>query len=151
MIAGEELRSAILRIFDETFAVTFVLLLIALFIAALGITTTLAVQVLQRLTQFNTLIAVGADVGQIRNTVFWEALLLIAAGEIAGLVCGFMLSYLLVYVVNVQSFGWTFIYSVNWKALAASLPLIVGTALLAALPAIRLIFKHPPALLLRDR
>ncbi len=151
LIAGEELRGAILRVFDETFAVTFVLLLIALSIAALGITTTLAVQVLERLTQFNTLVAVGAAVRQIRATVFWEALLLIVAGEIAGLLCGFMLSYLLIFVVNVQSFGWTFIYSVNWKALAASLPLIVGTALLAALPAIRLIFKQPPAMLLRDR
>ena len=151
MIAGAELRRAILRVFDETFAVTFVLLLIALSIAALGITTTLAVQVLERLTQFNTLIAVGAAVGQIRTMVFWEALLLITAGEIAGLICGFMLSYLLIYVVNVQSFGWSFIYSINWKALAASLPLIVGTALLAALPAIRLIFRQPPAMLLRDR
>jgi putative ABC transport system permease protein len=151
IIAGAELRSAILRVFDETFAVTFVLLLIALSIAALGITTTLAVQVLERLTQFNTLIAVGAAIGQIRAIVFWEALMLIAAGEIAGLVCGFMLSYLLIYVVNVQSFGWSFIYSVDWKALAASLPLIVATAMLAALPAIRLIFSQPPAMLLRDR
>ena len=151
MIDGAELRSAILRVFDETFAVTFVLLLIALSIAALGITTTLAVQVLERLSQFNTLIAVGASVGQIRSMVFWEALLLIAAGEIGGLVCGFMLSYILIYVVNVQSFGWSFIYSVNWKALAASLQLIVGTALLAALPAIRLVFRQPPAILLRDR
>ena len=151
MIAGEELRRAILRIFDETFAVTFVLLLIALSIAALGITTTLAVQVLQRMTQFNTMIAVGADASQIRNTVFWEALMLIAAGEMAGLLCGFMLSYLLIYVVNEQSFGWTFIYSVNWKLLAVSLPLIIGAALLAALPAIRLIFRHSPAVLLRDR
>jgi putative ABC transport system permease protein len=109
------------------------------------------VQVLERMTQFNTLIAVGAAVGQIRSTVFWEALLLIAAGEIAGLVCGFMLSYLLIYVVNVQSFGWSFIYSVDWKALAASLPLIVGTAMLAALPAIRLILAQSPAILLRDR
>ncbi|KPJ76285.1 MAG: hypothetical protein AMJ54_12175 [Deltaproteobacteria bacterium SG8_13] len=151
MVAGEELRAAILRIFDETFTVTFVLLLIALSIAALGITTTLAVQVLERLPQFNTMIAVGAAVEQVRSMVFWEALLLITAGEIAGLMCGFLLSYLLIYVVNVQSFGWSFIYSVNWKALAASLPLIVGTALLAALPAIRLIFRQPPAILLRDR
>jgi putative ABC transport system permease protein len=77
--------------------------------------------------------------------------MLITAGEVAGLLCGFALSYLLIYVVNEQSFGWTFIYSVNWKLLAVSLPLIIGTALLAALPAIRLIFKHPPAMLLRDR
>ncbi|MFZ0613282.1 MAG: FtsX-like permease family protein [Desulfobacterales bacterium] len=150
MISGKELRSTVLRIFDETFAVTTVLLVIALVIAALGITTTLAVQVLERSRQLNTLLAVGADRGQIRAMIFWEATLLIIAGEIAGLFCGFILSYVLIYVINVQSFGWSFIYRVSWRALALSLPLIIATAILAALPAIRLIFSRPPATLLRD-
>jgi putative ABC transport system permease protein len=62
-----------------------------------------------------------------------------------------MLSYLLVYVVNRQSFGWTFIYSVNWDALVLSIPLIIMTALAAALPAVRMVFRKPPATLLRER
>lgn len=150
MVSGNDLRQEVLRIFDETFAVTTVLLLIALIIAALGITTTLAVQVLERTRQLNTLFAVGAGFGQIRSMIFWEAMLLITAGEFAGLVCGFILSYLLIYVINLQSFGWTFLYGVNWRSLGLSLPLIVATALLAALPAIRLIFKESPATLLRE-
>jgi putative ABC transport system permease protein len=150
MVSGDDLRRTVLRIFDETFAVTTVLLVIALIIAALGITTTLAVQVLERSRQLNTLLAVGADRGQIRAMIFWEATLLIVAGEIAGLVCGFILSYVLIYVINVQSFGWSFLYRVNWRALGMSLPLIVATAILAALPAIRLIFSQPPATLLRE-
>jgi putative ABC transport system permease protein len=151
MINGAALREEVLRIFDETFAVTTVLLLIALVIAALGIATTLAVQVLERSRQLNTLFAVGAGFGQIRAMVFWEALLLVLAGEFAGLLCGLMLSYILIYVVNIQSFGWSFLYRVDWQALALSLPLIVGTALLSALPAVRLIFRKPPAALLRER
>ena len=151
MVIGDDLRQIVLRIFDETFAVTTVLLLIALIVAALGITTTLAVQVLERSRQLNTLFAVGADLHQIRTMIFWEAALLIIAGEFAGLICGFILSYLLIYVVNVQSFGWSFLYSVDWQALLMSLPLIIATALMAALPAIRLIFKEPPATLLRER
>jgi putative ABC transport system permease protein len=151
MIDGKDLRGAVLRIFDETFAVTTVLLLIALIIAALGITTTLAVQVLERSRQLNTLFAVGADRGQIRAMIFWEAALLVLAGEAAGLICGFILSYVLVYVINVQSFGWSFIYRVDWRALGMSLPLIVATALLAALPAIKLVFSEPPATILRER
>ncbi len=151
MISGRDLRSGILRVFDETFAITTVLLLIALVIAALGITTTLTVMVLERSRQLNTLFAVGASFGQIRKMIFWEATFLVAAGEIAGIVCGFILSYLLVYVVNRQSFGWTFLYGVDWGALALSLPLIVITALAAAIPAIRLVFLEPPATLLRER
>ena len=151
MISGKELRQSILKVFDETFAITTVLLFIALVIAALGITTTLAVLVLERIHQLNTLYAVGASFRQIRTMIFWESILMVIAGEIAGVVCGFILSYLLVFVINRQSFGWTFLYGVDLKALAMSLPLIVLTALLAALPAIRMVFKEPPATLLRER
>jgi putative ABC transport system permease protein len=151
MVDGPDLRNAVLRIFDETFAVTTVLLLIALLIAALGITTTLAVQILERTHQLNTIFAIGADRKQIRTLIFWEATLLVLAGETAGLICGFILSYVLVYVINVQSFGWSFIYKINWVALGLSLPLIIAAALLAALPAVKLVFIESPATLLRER
>ena len=151
IIGGRQLRASILRVFDETFAVTTVLLLIALVIAALGITTTLTVLVLERARQFNTLFAIGADFGQIRKIIVWEAAFMVAAGELAGVVCGFILSYLLVYVINRQSFGWTFLYSVDWGALGFSLPLIILTSLAAALPAMRMVFREPPATLLRER
>jgi putative ABC transport system permease protein len=150
MISGKELRQSILTVFDETFAITTVLLFIALVIAALGITTTLAVLVLERTRQLNTLYAVGASFGQIRSMIFWESILMVMAGETAGLLCGLFLSYLLVFVINRQSFGWTFLYGLDLKALAFSLPLIILTALLAALPAIRLVFREPPATLLRE-
>ena len=151
MYSGKGLRGAVLRIFDETFAVTTVLLLIALLIAALGIATTLTVLVLERSRQLNTLFAVGASFKQIRTMIFWEAAFLVVIGELGGIVCGFILSYLLVYVVNRQSFGWTFIYSVNWDALFLSVPLIILTALAAALPAVKMVFRKPPATLLRER
>ena len=151
MYSGKGLRSAVLRIFDETFAVTSVLLLIALVIAALGIATTLTVLVLERSRQLNTLFAVGASYKQIRSMIFWESSLMVVIGEFCGVVCGFILSYLLVFVVNKQSFGWTFLYGVNWPALGASVPLIILTALAAALPAVKMAFRKPPATLLRER
>jgi putative ABC transport system permease protein len=151
MISGKDLREAVLRIFDETFAITTVLLLIALAVAALGITTTLTVLVLERSRQLNTLLAVGGSFRQVRAMICWEAGFLVVAGELAGLLCGFVLSYLLVYVINRQSFGWTFLYTVDWGALALSVPLIVLTALAAALPAVRTALREPPATLLRER
>jgi len=151
MVSGKDLRESVLRIFDETFAITTVLLLIALAVAVLGITTTLTVMVLERTRQLNTLYAVGGSLRQIRAMIFWEASFLVVAGELAGLACGFILSYMLVYVINRQSFGWTFLYVVDWGALAFSLPLIILTALAAAVPAVRMVFRTPPAALLRER
>ncbi|UCD31621.1 MAG: ABC transporter permease [Desulfobacterales bacterium] len=150
IISGHTLRSTILRVFDETFAITTVLLLIALAIAALGIATTLTVLVLERSKQLNTLYAVGADYGQIRSMILWEAAFMVVAGELAGIICGFILSYILVYVINRQSFGWTFLYEVDWTALAMSFPLIILTALAAAFPAIKMVFRESPATLLRE-
>jgi putative ABC transport system permease protein len=150
IISGHALRNTILRVFDETFAITTVLLLIALAIAALGIATTLTVLVLERSKQLNTLYAVGADFGQIRSMILWEAAFMVLAGELAGIICGFILSYILVYVINRQSFGWTFLYEVDWGVLVMSLPLIILTALAAAYPAIKMVFRESPAMLLRE-
>ena len=149
-ISGNRLRKSVLKVFDETFAITSVLLFIALVIAALGITTTLTVMVLERSQQLNTIFAVGGSFAQIRSMIFWEAAFLVVAGELAGIICGFILSYILVYVINKQSFGWTFLYSVDWMALGMSFPLIILTALAAALPAVKLVFREPPATLLRQ-
>ena len=149
MIEGQRLRQAIMLIFDETFAITTVLLLIALAVAALGIATTLAVLVLQRRRQLSTIRAIGGSSGQVRNMILWEAGLIVAAGQVAGLASGFILSALLIFVVNRQSFGWTFIYQVDWPALLTALPLIFTAALLAALPAVRLAMAESPAVLLR--
>jgi len=149
MIEGQRLRQAVLRIFDETFAITTVLLLIALVVAALGIATTLAVLVLQRRVQINTIRALGGSAAQLRRMIVWEASLIVLLGQAAGLVCGFILSVLLIFVVNLQSFGWTFLYRIDWFSLLTALPLIFIAALLAALPAVKLALGTSPAMLLR--
>jgi putative ABC transport system permease protein len=150
MMPGNVLRAAVLKIFDETFAITTVLLLIALLVAALGITTILTVRVLERTGELNTISAVGGSRGQIRTMILWEAFFIVSVGEFLGVLCGFGLSYLLVFVINQQSFGWTFLYGVDWAALVFSLPLISAIAMAAALPAMRLAVKASPAALLRE-
>ncbi len=147
---GKVLRSTILRIFDETFGVTFAMLFIALVVAALGIATTLSISILERTVEHATLLALGAHPRQMRSMIFWEASFLVLVGEIAGIVCGLALSVILVFVVNRQSFGWTFLYRIDWGWLLGAVPLIFLTALAAALPTVRLIFRIPPAVVLRD-
>jgi putative ABC transport system permease protein len=148
---GRDLRQTILRIFDETFAITTVLLLIALAVATLGITSTLTVLVLDRTRQFHTILACGGTRRQVRLMVFWEALIMVFGGACLGMTCGFLLSYLLIFVINRQSFGWTFLYIVDWLPLLLSSPLILATALFAALPASQMVFKLPPAMVLREQ
>jgi putative ABC transport system permease protein len=79
------------------------------------------------------IMAVGGSPGQVRLMVVLEAFLMGAAGHIVGMGCGLSLSYILIFVINRQSFGWTFLYEVPpWTGLV-SFVLILLTAILAAI------------------
>ncbi|MEJ5347974.1 MAG: FtsX-like permease family protein [Desulfosoma sp.] len=150
VLVGSTLRREILQVFDQTFAVTSVLLIMALMIAGLGMMTTLTIMVLERMVSLNTLKAVGASTGQVRRMLLWEALFMVVVGLVLGATCGFALSVILIEVINAQSFGWTFLYHVPWHQLAAAFPLIAVASLAATLPAQRLAFRYSPAVLLRE-
>jgi putative ABC transport system permease protein len=151
ILEGRTLRAAILDIFDETFSVTVLLLLIALLVALLGVSTTLTLLAIERTKQLHIMTAVGASRGQIRWMILGEASMMVAVGELLGLLCGILLACLLVFVINKQSFGWTFVFAIDWPALCSSLPIIYLTALLTVLPAARMALQQSAAALLRER
>jgi putative ABC transport system permease protein len=131
---GKDLRQNVLKVFDETFSITYVLMFIALLVAALGVTTTLSLLIRERRRQLGMIMAVGGSPGQVRLMVVLEAFLMGTAGHIVGTGCGLLLSYLLIFVVNKQSFGWTFMYEMPpWTGLISFI-LILLTAMLAAIP-----------------
>jgi putative ABC transport system permease protein len=131
---GKELRANILRVFDETFSITYVLMFIALLVAALGVATTLSLLIRERRKQLGTIMAVGGSPRQVRLMVVLEAFLMGGAGHVVGMGCGLILSYFLIFVVNKQSFGWTFLYRVPAWTGAISFLLILVTAVLASIP-----------------
>ena len=106
-ISHAELKKDILAIFDRTFRVTYVLEVIALSIALLGIVNTLVTAILERQREIGTLRAIGASKGQIQGMVLWESGYLASLGALLGLGGGLALSVLLIKVINKQSFGWT--------------------------------------------
>lgn len=133
-VVGEDLRKNVLIVFDETFSITYVLMFIALLVAALGVATTLSLLIRERRKQLGMIMAVGGSSCQIRLMVVLEAFLMGAVGHIIGMGCGLVLSYLLVFVINKQSFGWTFLYEVPPWTGVVSFVLIVVAAILAAVP-----------------
>ncbi|TWI73296.1 putative ABC transport system permease protein [Desulfobotulus alkaliphilus] len=150
VVAGLSLRNAVLDIFDETFAVTFVLLAMALGIAGLGIATTMTLRVMVERVGLLTLRSLGASAFQVRSMVRWEAGLLLAFSLVAGLACGFVLSYLLIHGINKQSFGWTFFFALDGLNLLAGILMIFAAGMLAAGPAMALALRGSPAEALRE-
>jgi len=137
VITNTEIKREILAIFDRTFTVTYALEFIAVVIALLGIVNTLLTSVLERQREMATLRAIGASAGQIRRLVLWEGLYLGLLGACLGVVGGVLLSFLLIHVINKQSFGWTIHFQFPVWLVIEGVALAVGAALIASyLPAL---------------
>ncbi len=132
------LRQEVIRIFDSTFAITYALELIAIAVAMLGVAATLLTLVIERRRELTTLRLVGAARRQVRRMVVIEAALIGAASQAIGLVVGLALSLVLIYVVNVQSFGWTIQFRLPAAfLLQASIAVVLATSLAGIYPAHR--------------
>lgn len=132
------LRTEVLRIFDSTFAITYALEVIAIAVAMLGVAGTLLTLVLEQRRELTMLRLVGALKRQVQRVVVTEAALIGATAMGIGLVVGVALSLLLVYVINVQSFGWTIQFRVPVLFLAqVSLVVVAATAVAGLYPARR--------------
>jgi putative ABC transport system permease protein len=130
------LRREILRVFDSTFTITYALEIIAVVVAVLGVAATLLTLLVERRQELSMLRLVGAARRQVQRVVMIEAALIGAVSQAIGLVVGMLLSLILVYVINVQSFGWTIQYRVPVGFLAQiSVAIVVATALAGIYPA----------------
>jgi putative ABC transport system permease protein len=130
------LRTEVLRVFDSTFAITYALELIAVVVAMLGVAATLLTLVLERRRDLSMLRLIGGARRQVERVVVIEAAVIGAASQGIALVVGFVLSLLLVYVINVQSFGWTIQFRVPYGFLAQmSGAVVIATALAGLYPA----------------
>ena len=127
------LRAEVLRIFDATFAITYAREAIAIFVAIIGVAATLVTLTLERRRELAMLRQLGAGRGQIRRMVVIEAAMLGMLSQGVGLPVGVVLSLILIYVVNVQSFGWTIQFHLPLGFLAQSTLLIAVTTALAGL------------------
>ncbi len=131
-----EIRALSLRIFDRTFAVTYALEASAVLIGLFGLSTSFGALVLARRREFGMLRHVGMTRRQIAAMIAHEGLLVSGLGLAVGLALGWVLSLILVHVINRQSFHWGMDIYIPWDKLGllalALLVLAVITALVSA-------------------
>jgi putative ABC transport system permease protein len=123
-----EIRRMSLRVFDRTFAVTYLLEAVAVLIGLFGISASTSSQVLARRGEFGMLRHLGVTRGEIGRMLAFEGAALGAVGVVTGLVVGFVVSLILIYVVNRQSFHWTMDVYVPWGLLAVLSGVLVAAA-----------------------
>ncbi len=148
--SNRDLREASLEIFDQTFVVTSVLRLLAVAVAFVGVLSALMALQLERRRELAMLRAQGMTPGEVRTMVFAETGLMGLWAGLLAVPLGLALAAVLVFVVNVRSFGWTLAFAVSPGVLLQAVALAVGAALLAGVyPAWRMA-RTNPALALRD-
>ena len=127
--ASDAIRAASLRIFDRSFAITTWLQMVAIGIGLFGIASSFSAQVLTRQREFGMLMHLGYTRGQLQRMVTAEGLIWSVIGGFVGAALGLIVSAVLVFVVNPQSFHWTMDWQIPWTAVGAMVAavLISGT------------------------
>lgn len=146
IFSNRALRNEVLQVFDSTFAITYALEVIAVAVAMLGVAGTLLTLVLERRKELSLLRLTGADRKQVRRMVIIEAAMIGAVSQGTGLAVGLALSLVLIYVINVQSFGWTIQFHLPLAFLVqATIAVVIATAIAGIYPARRaaqLVLSH---------
>ncbi|MEE9345700.1 MAG: ABC transporter permease, partial [Methylococcales bacterium] len=134
---NKEIRDQSLTIFDRTFAITNVLRLLVVLVAFVGVFSALMALLLEKQREYAVLRATGLTPMQLAQLLLTQTAL---TGLLAGLLAiplGWIMSELLIHVINQRSFGWSMNSIFPLSVIAQAVLLSILAAVLAALYPIR--------------
>ena len=135
IFSDREIRGEAIRIFDRTFAITYALEAVAVLVAVMGIAGALLALVIDRRRELGLLTFPWRTTMQISKLILVEAGLLGLLANFAGVVLGYFLSLVLIFVINKQSFGWTIRFHWPVAILLGGLTFVyVATVLAGCIP-----------------
>ena len=136
--SNRSLRNEVMRVFDRTFAITGALNILATVVAFIGVLSALMLLQLEKQREVGILRAIGLSGRQLWGLVMLETGLMGAAAGLLAMPTGYILSLILVYIINLRSFGWTLQMAVGPWPFVEALGIAVAAALLAGIyPAMR--------------
>jgi putative ABC transport system permease protein len=147
---NQALRQQALAIFDRTFAITNALRLLAVVVAFIGVLSALMALQIERARELATLQALGLTAGQLWRLSLLETGLMGATAGLLSLPTGFVLALVLIYVINLRSFGWTIQMTLDPAVFVQALLVSVTAAALAAVYPMRRLLALPVAAALRQ-
>ena len=144
VFSNRSLRRGAIATFDRTFRITYALEAIAVIVAVMGIAGALLAMIIDRRREFALLRFLGASRGQMRKIIVCEAGFLGLFANCIGLAEGTILSLILIFVINKQSFGWTIQFHWPFTLLLAVLTGIHIATVLAGLYPARVALSMTP-------
>ncbi len=126
-------RQSALDVFDRTFAITIALQLLATLVAFIGILSTLMSLQLERAREIGVLRASGMTRRQLWQLTLLETGLLGGSAGLVAMPTGFVLALILIYIINLRSFGWTLTMQLQPSEFLQAFGVAMVAALLAGL------------------
>ncbi|MEO0489642.1 MAG: ABC transporter permease, partial [Cyanobacteria bacterium J06659_2] len=137
--SNRNLRQGSLEIFDRTFAITGALRLLAVVVAFIGVLSALMSLQLERTRELGILRANGMTPGQMWQLTLLETGIMGSLAGFFAMPLGYVLAWILIYVINVRSFGWTLQMQIEpgyfWQAWVVA---VIAALLAGVYPAWRL-------------
>ena len=136
---NRDLRAGVFAVFERAFAITGALQLLATVVAFIGILSALMALQLEHTREYGVLRATGMTPRQLWNFTLIQTGLMGTTAGLLALPIGLVLAVVLVYVINVRSFGWTMALVLQPSTFAQAFAVAVIAALAAGVyPAWRL-------------
>lgn len=127
-----EYKRWVSNVIDQYFMLNYLQMLVAIFVAALGIINTLIISVSERRREIGVIRAIGGLRGQIRKMVLLEAVAMAIVAVITGALAGTLNTYFLVRTAAMMLGGFTIPFHFPAALILGALPIVVMIALAAA-------------------
>jgi putative ABC transport system permease protein len=150
ILANRQLRTEAMRVFDRTFAITSALQLVSSAVALIAIAAVLTALVDERRQDLALLRALGGSRAEVFGVVLCQGEIMGAFSAAAGLAAGLATGWILVHVVNLQSFAWTMRFVPPWGSVLGVAGAVLPACLAAGLPPAWRASRAAPRELLRD-
>jgi putative ABC transport system permease protein len=133
------LRDYVFRVFERAFTITTALQVLATVVAFVGILSALMSLQLEHTREYGVMRATGMTPRQLWNFTLIQTGLMGTTAGLLALPIGFVLALVLIYVINVRSFGWTMFLTLSPNEFIQAFVVAVAAALVAGMyPAWRL-------------
>jgi putative ABC transport system permease protein len=132
VLTREEFWRDIHQLLDRFFFLSYVQIVVAIFVAVMGIINTLFVSITDRLREFGILRTVGGSAGQVRLLILIEASAMVLIACLLGTVVGAYLGYFVNNTLSVQQSGWYVPYIFPWLLVVSMIPAMLLVAIVAA-------------------
>jgi putative ABC transport system permease protein len=148
--SNNDLKKSAIKTFDRTFTVTSALRLLIAIVAFISVLSSLMAVQLEREKEFGVFRALGMTVRQLRSMLLLENGLVGITSGLFSIPVGWVLSLILIYVINLRSFGWTLNFSLEPSYILEAMGIALIASLAAGIYPCYLIGKEDVGKLIRE-